>query len=342
MPHRTFLAFIFPSLAAMLLFIALPLLSIAYQSLYIQHPKILADMQVCDPFGCMVESEINTEAMDATNATAPAGRFNGLGTYVNQAHLATTEMRRIWRHAPTVRIALAQTLTLPFYRALAFTLAYTIVVTPLSIVLGFLIALAADALPRAWIGAISYITMLPMIVPSLLGALVLFWMIDSRGVIGAVLRTVLQDPGLSLKTSPTLSWITLFVYGIWTSAPYVFIVLYAGLQTVPRDTLESAMIDGASRWARLRHVVGPHLRSLVTLLIVVGIMDNFRVFESIIGLSATANASSLSILIFTDLMTNEAPLFGSAAATSMLTILGIAILMLPAIVRSWKDFRQKA
>ena len=112
MPHRTFLAFIFPSLAAMILFIALPLLSIAYQSLYIQHPKVLADMQVCDPFGCIVESEIDTEEMAAINATAPAGRFNGLGTYVNQAHLATAEMRRIWRQAPTVRIALAQTLTL--------------------------------------------------------------------------------------------------------------------------------------------------------------------------------------------------------------------------------------
>ena len=52
MPHRTFLAFIWPSLFAMLLFIALPIVSVAYQSLFIEHEQVMVEVENCGPFGC--------------------------------------------------------------------------------------------------------------------------------------------------------------------------------------------------------------------------------------------------------------------------------------------------
>ncbi len=187
-----------------------------------------------------------------------------------------------------------------------------------------------------------FFSLLPMIVTPLIGSLVLFWMIDSRGVIGASLQQLLGDPTLSLKASPTLTWVTLFVYGVWHSAPFAFIVFYAGLQTVPGDTLESAMIDGASRWQRIRFVVIPYLMPLATFIALMQLMDNFRVFEPIIGFSAQASATSLSWLIYNDLRSGDLPLFGSAAATSMLTILGVVILLSPVLIRTWRDFHRKA
>ena len=166
-------------------------------------------------------------------------------------------------------------------------------------------------------------------------------MIDQRGVIGATLQAVTGDAQLSLKASPTLTWVTLFVYGVWHNAPFSFITFYAGLQTVPKDTIESAMIDGASRWERIRYVVVPHLAPLATFVALMQLMDNFRVFEPIIGFSAAANATSLSYLIYSDLRAGDSPLFGSAAATSILTILGVVILLLPVLLRTWRDFNRK-
>ena len=127
-------------------------------------------------------------------------------------------------------------------------------------------------------------------------------------------------------------------YGVWHSTPFAFIVFYAGLQTVPEETLESAMIDGASRWERTRYVVVPYLAPLVLFVTLIHLMDSFRVFEPIVGFSAEANATSLSWIIYNDL-SQESKLFGSAAATSMLTIAGIAILLMPVVYRTWKDFR---
>lgn len=342
MPHRTFFAFMLPSLAAMIIFIALPILSSAFQSLYIEHPRVLIETETCDPFGgCKTETRVDAEATRKLELAEPAGSFNGLGTYFNSAHLALSDVAEIWQSSETAGEAFARITDLPFYRALLFTLAYTFVVTPLSLWLGLLIAMAVNALPQRLRGYITYFTLLPMLVPTFLGALVLFWMIDARGLIGSALIWLAGDPDLSLKASRTLTWIMLFVHGAWNSAPFVFIIFYAALQTVPRDTLESAIIDGASRWQRQRFVVFPHLRPIAIFLTLVLIMDNFRVFESIVAFSATAQASSLSVLVFKDLMNGTTRLYGSAAATSMLTILCIALLMMPSMIRSWQSFKAK-
>jgi len=67
------------------------------------------------------------------------------------------------------------------------------------------------------------------------------------------------------------------------------------------------------------------------------LMDNFRVFEPIIGFSAEAHATSLSWIIYNDLG-GETRLLSSAATTSVLTIIGVSILLMPVLVRTWREF----
>ncbi|WP_305970705.1 MULTISPECIES: carbohydrate ABC transporter permease [unclassified Mameliella] len=341
MPHKTFMAFIWPSLLAMVLFIALPILSVGYQSLFIEHKQILIESETCGPFGCKNEVTVDVEAMAELRAENPAGRFNGLGTYTNASHLAFDEIGEIFATSENFGEIRNRIMNLPFYKALIFTLAYTFIVTPLVIILGFIIAVVVNSIPKMLKGPVIFFSLLPMLVTPLVGSLVLFWMIDSRGIIGAGLQALFGDPTLSLKASPTLTWITLFVYGVWHSAPFAFVVFYAGLQTVPQDTLESAMVDGASRWERVRFVTIPYLMPLATFIALMQLMDNFRIFEPIIGFSAAASATSLSYLIYNDLRAAESPLFGSAAATSMLTIVGVVILLLPVLRRNWREFNRK-
>ena len=343
MPHKTFLAFMLPSILAMLLFIALPIVSVAVQSLYVEHDKVLVTVENCQPFGgCTTETRVDTEATEQIRQEQPLGKFNGLGTYFNRAHLATAEIGTILMSNTGLADIVARIYDLPFYRALAFTLAYTFIVTPLAILLGFVIALTVNMVPALLKGPVIFFSLLPMIITPLVGSLILFWMINSEGIIGATLQNIFNDPTLSLKASPVLTWVTLFVYGIWTNAPFSFVVFYAGLQTVPGDTLESAMIDGASRWQRVRFVIIPHLMPLATFVALVQLMDNFRVFEPIVGFSAQANATSLSFAIFNDLRNQNSQLYGSAGATSLLTIIGVVILLMPVLIRTWRETGAKS
>lgn len=343
MPHKTFLAFMLPSIIAMVLFIALPIVSVAVQSLYVEHDKVLTTVETCQPLGgCSTETRVDNAALAKLKAEEPLGRFAGLGTYFNRAHLAIDEIGAILKSNSGLADVAARIYDLPFYRALAFTLAYTFIVTPLAMLLGFVIALTVNMVPALLKGPVIFFSLLPMIITPLVGSLILFWMINSEGIIGATLQAVFNDPTLSLKASPVLTWVTLFVYGVWTNAPFSFVVFYAGLQTVPGDTLESAMIDGASRWERIRFVIMPHLAPLATFVALVQLMDNFRVFEPIVGFSAQANATSLSFSIFNDLRNQNSQLYGSAGATSLLTIIGVVILLMPVLIRTWREHAKKS
>jgi ABC-type sugar transport system permease subunit len=341
-PHRTFIAFILPSLIAMILFIVVPIGSVIVQAVYAQHEQVLVEVENCGPFGCTTELRVDAQATAELNENEPLGRFVGLQNFTNRSHLAFDQLGQILSSSNGLGDFLGQLYNLPFYKALAFTLTYTFIVTPIAIVLGFFIALAINAIPALLKGPVIFFSLLPMIVTPLVGSIILFWMINSQGVIGATLQAVFNDPDLSLRASPALTWVTLIVYGVWSTAPFSFVVFYAGLQTVPADTLESAMIDGANRWERVRFVIIPHLIPLATFVALVQLMDNFRVFEPIVGFSSEANATSLSWLVFNDLRGQGAQLFGSAAATSILTIIGVVILLTPVLIRTWRDFKHKA
>lgn len=325
----------------MLLFIALPIVSVVTQSLFTPHEAVFKTVENCGPFGCDEEITVDNEATEELRDAEPLGKFVGLDIYLDRGHLAVAEVGEAWRTADGVGSFLQKIGNLPLYRALAFTLTYTFVVTPLLIILGFAVAVAVNSLHGVLKGPVIFFSLLPMIVTPLVGSLILFWMIDARGILGTALQWIANDPGLSLKASTGLTWIMLIVYGVWHSAPFAFVVFYAGLQTVPQDTLESAMIDGASRWERIRYVVIPHITPLITFVALIQLMDNFRVFEPIVGFNAAAHATSLSWIIFNDLG-GETRLLSSAAATSVLTIIGVAILLSPVLVRTWRDFNRKA
>ena len=301
MNHKTFFWFFLPTALAMLLFIALPLTSIVSQSLHTPHDKVLLTIETCDPFGCKSSTSVDHEATQKLKEEKPLGKLVGLKIYFDRGHLAINEVAEFWKNKTSMSDFFSSLKNLPFYRAMGFTLAFTFVVTPLVILFGFIIALAVNAVNRHLKGVLVFFSLLPFIVTPLVGSLILFWMIDSRGIIGTALQFIFENPELSLKASTGLTWITLIVYGIWHAAPFAFIVFYAGLQTVPKETLESAMIDGASRFQQVVHVIVPHLSPLVAFVALMQLMDNFRVFEPIIGFNAEAHATSLSWIIYNDL-----------------------------------------
>lgn len=340
MKHRTFFWFFLPTGLAMLLFIAAPIASVVMQSVFAPLEPVLITVENCTPFSCVEETTVDQVATRELRAERPLGRFVGLDIYLNRGHLAIDEVAEAWRSSDNMGAFFSELGDLPFYRAMGFTLTYTFTVTPLLIILGLMIALAVNTLTQKLKGVVIFFSLLPMIVTPLVGSLIMFWMIDNRGVLGNFISWLVNDPDLSVKASTPMMWIALIVYGVWHSAPFAFVVFYAGLQTMPEDQIEAAQIDGASRWQQVRYIVVPHLMPLVTFVALIQLMDNFRVLEPIIGFNAAAHAQSLSWFILNDLG-GETRQLSSAAATSVMTIIGVAILLSPVLVRTWRDFKGK-
>ena len=105
MPHHTFVKFIWPSALAMLVFIALPIISITIQSFYIEHEQVLVTAENCGPFGCKEVTTVDVEATRALSEQKPLGNFNGFGTYTNRNHLAVSQIGEAWNAAPDLGCA---------------------------------------------------------------------------------------------------------------------------------------------------------------------------------------------------------------------------------------------
>src|SRR5205807_896653 len=68
---------------------------------------------------------------------------------------------------------------------------------------------------------------------------------------------------------------------VWQWMPFVFLVLFAGLQAVPLDVVEAAAVDGAGGWARFREIDLPYLRPLLLLVVTFRVTDALRVFDHV-------------------------------------------------------------
>lgn len=147
MRHKTFFWFFLPTGLAMLLFIALPIVSVVSQSIFAPHEAVLVEVEHCIPLvGCTTETSIDQEATQVLRDAKPLGRFVGLDIYLDRGHLAIAEIKEIWVASDSISEFWDRLFNLPLYRALAFTLTFTFVVTPLTLALGLVIALAVNSL----------------------------------------------------------------------------------------------------------------------------------------------------------------------------------------------------
>ena len=341
MKLRTLLLFVAPSAVLMLIFIALPLVSVAVQSFYAT--TVLREqvkVESCSPgfLAPVCTTALRSQVMlDASGKPLTVTQFVGLDAY------------RLVLRLGDVAAALAPggggwdaVMQIDFWRALRFTLTFTLLTLPLVIGLGLVVALAVNASLRAIRGPLVFVSLLPFIVTPVIGALAIRWLFVGDGILTAGLR-LLVGHDVSLFAEGWTIEILMLLYRVWHVAPFAFIIFYAGLQTVDQDTLESAIIDGASRVARLWYVVVPHLMPLIVFVALIHLMDAYRVFEEVIGFTSQAHRISLQWLTFSFLMPDETGnrSISRASASSMLTMIGIVILLVPLVIRVWRDHKPR-
>ena len=337
MKSRTFFAFVAPSLALMLVFIALPLASVLRQSFYsTQGVYEQVRMETCTP-GFLKQTcveEVKTRpVLGADGRPQTASAFVGLATY-----RSILQPEAVAKAFGAGGGGISAMLDINFYAALRFTVTFTLLTLPLVIGLGLLVALALNSAVKSLRGPLIFVSLLPFIITPVIGALAIRWLFAGDGIMAAAISAMAGER-ISLFAQGWTIELLMMLYRVWHVAPFAFIIFYAGLQTVDQDTLESAIVDGASRLERLRLVVIPHLMPLIVFVSLIHLMDAYRVFDEVVGFSSAAHRISLQWLTFQyltpDASGNRA--ISSASASSMLTMVGIVIILVPLLVRTWRD-----
>src|SRR6266571_4886892 len=177
--------------------------------------------------------------------------------------------------------------------------------------------------------AIYVLAILPLVVPPVaIGVVARLVYAPSYGVLNVILERVgLTHHEVNWLGDPTLAMLAVASVDIWQWTPFVYLVLFSGLQTVPRESVEAAQIDGADWWAQFRYIDLFYLRPLFLLIIFFRLADVLRVFDHVFILTGGGPGTTTQLLSLY-MYRVEFKFFdtGQAAALAVLVLVSFSIL----------------
>lgn len=222
-----------------------------------------------------------------------------------------------------------------FWTAVRFTLLFVAVTVPIAITLGLGVALLLDRVTRGRAFFMAAL-LLPFIVTPVVGSLLFKDLFDRGGLLAWVYELVTND--IFDVNRSNVRWL-IFTHAVWATMPFSMITFFAGLQTLPEERVEAAALDGAGFWRSLWHVTLPHLRVVLIFVVLVAIMDAYRVYDSVFVFAGERFTTSHSLQVYTVRTATDPNIgqLGRANAISILTVIGIFVVLIPFLYRSYKD-----
>ena len=169
-----------------------------------------------------------------------------------------------------------------FLAAMAHTFVYATAALILEFSIGLGLALLLNSQIRGR-GFFRAALLIPMMLPAVVVGVVWRLMLNPNfGAINGTLKNFgLNTESLTWTASPRLAMLSVIAVDTWQWTPFVFLVLLAGLQAIPQEPYEAALIDGSSRWQTFRYVTLPLLKPAILIALLLRTMDLLRVFDQI-------------------------------------------------------------
>ncbi len=214
-----------------------------------------------------------------------------------------------------------------FRQSILYTAIFTVAAVGVELVLGMGIALVLHRRFRGR-GALRALVLIPWAFPlSIAAALTRLMLVPPFGVLSHLLGQI------GLSSDPLTSngglLVTVIVADIWTSTPFIAVLLLAGLQTIPGEVLEAARVDGASALQGFFRVTLPLLKPAMLVALLFRTLQAWAAFD-LFQVIAVNQINSLSTYVYRDVRQSDlflAP--GTAGAVfTFVTSLAIALLFI--------------
>src|ERR1051326_640032 len=169
-----------------------------------------------------------------------------------------------------------------FWTAMAHTFVYAVAALTCEFLLGLGLALLLNNQIRGR-GFFRASLLVPMMLPTVVVGVVWRLMLNPNfGAVNGTLKQVgINTESLTWTASPKLALLSVIAVDVWQWTPFVFLVLLAGLQAIPQEPYEAALIDGSSPRQTFWHVTLPLLKPSILIVLLLRTMDLLRVFDQI-------------------------------------------------------------
>ena len=213
-----------------------------------------------------------------------------------------------------------------FWHAVAISLEFMVLATAVEMLFGFLIALMLNAYEFKLKALVIGIMIIPLaITPTIAGQMWKLMFNAEYGLINYILDG-LFGVRVTWLSSGMAFWSILLV-DIWQFVPFVALILYAGLRSLPSEPYESAMIDGAGRLRMLFTITLPLMKKLIYLAILLRAVDALKLFDTAFVLTqgGPGNATEFLSLHVYRLVNAQNGLIGRGAAVAMVLLILVTI-----------------
>ncbi|RMH55865.1 MAG: sugar ABC transporter permease [Candidatus Hydrogenedentota bacterium] len=250
-----------------------------------------------------------------------------LGTIENSFFRDIPFLPRHWAGFENYRAILSSS---DFRKSLCFTLLFTAVSVPIEIVLGYVYALTLNAVSRRRL--LQAVLLLPWALPLVVAGRL--WQLDTdyhSGILNLLLTRFGFEPVNWLGT-PARAFTLLVVADSWKTAPFVAIILYAALTTIPQSLYEQASVDGAGLLRRFLFITLPLTLPSAFVAGLFRSVDALRIFDLVFVLThggPGGGTTSLSLLAYRYYLSGD---FGTGGAVSVL-LFAVAFLVSLLLVR---------
>jgi multiple sugar transport system permease protein len=219
-----------------------------------------------------------------------------------------------------------------FLRALFNTVLFTLLAVTIEVILGLGIAhLFLGDFPAK--GFFETVLFIPVVVTPV--AVGVIWRILLQTDVGLVcyLLAFLSGRAVTILSAPAAAFAAIVLIDVWQTTPFAFVMLLAALESLPRDPYEAAYLEGANWHQRLRYLTLPLLKPVLMVVMVIRVMDAFRIFDTIYILTGggPGNATE-SVSTFAYRVAFQYFNTGYASALSYLTFLLTAALTVGSVL----------
>lgn len=229
-----------------------------------------------------------------------------------------------------------------FLNALTVTLVFTLVAVSLEFLLGLALALLVNREFRGQ-GIVRTVLMLPLfLTPSVVGLLFVRLYYPGDGLVPLFLSLFGLDNNFPLLGTRTTALPAIILMDVWRTTPFMFLVMLAGLQSLPQEVLEAAQIDGASAWQTLKSITLPLLMPLILVALTIRGMDAFREFDTFILLTGGGPGQATEVIsMMAYILAFRAYDIGKASAVAwviLILVLGFSVFF----VRKLRDMQMES
>jgi multiple sugar transport system permease protein len=202
-----------------------------------------------------------------------------------------------------------------FWAAVKNTFIFTAASVTLETVIGMAMALAMHSAFRGQ-GLLRTVVLVPWAVLTVVTARMWQTIFDpTLGIVNSILGTDVVWLGQSPE-----AMIVMIIADVWKTAPFMALLLLAGLQVIPGEIYEAAKVDGATTWQRFRRITLPLLMPALLVALIFRTLDALRIFDLPFVLTKGAHGTNtLSLEAYQTFTANN--IIGKGAALAVVTFL---------------------